>query len=387
MGMRLENCLSEGSLLTPDYGEDSFLGLIRSMKRWCLAEPEGTIVGEGASHLVFLLIDGLGELLLQRLGPDSFLAKHQVGSLSAVYPSTTTVALATLATAEPPSQHGMAGWWTYLPEQNISTTPLPFTNRFGGGELQLAREVMWPLRPWLADSKVPSLVLTPRDYVDSIFTRYLSGGRERRGYSKPEECVELVQAHQAQHERSFAYVYWPQFDSACHSFGCGAEQTVALFQRLDLLAEQLWKGLIEGSKFVVSADHGLLDIEESSRYILREGDPILQCLLTPPSGEPRNPVFHVKDGRSERFRQLFEERFCESFELVDSRKLQALLGGELSTPATRRFGDFVGVARGPSVIHYRARQNEEQPAFIGYHGGLTPEEMRIPLISLESEAR
>lgn len=340
-----------------------------------------------ARHLVFLLIDGLGEVWLQRLGSDSFLAQNQVGSLSAVYPSTTTVALATLATAEPPSRHGMAGWWTYLSEQDLSTTPLPFTNRFGGGPLQLPGEAMWPLRPWMADSKVPSLVVTPREYIDSVFTNYLSGGQERWGYAEPEECVQLVRAHQAVHESSFTYLYWPQFDSACHSFGCDAAQTIAVFRRLDLLAKQLSKGLCQGSKLIVSADHGLLDIEESAKYILREGEPILECLLTPPSGEPRNPVFHVKDGCMERFRHLFEEQFFESFELIESRKLQALLGGELRPVAKSRFGDFVGAALGPSVIHYRTGQDKRRPAFIGYHGGLTPEEMRIPLISIGPKAK
>lgn len=262
--------------MKPQYEERSFLSLIRSLRSWCLQEQRDAFVGD-ARHLVFLLIDGLGEVWLQRLGSDSFLAQNQVGSLSAVYPSTTTVALATLATAEPPSRHGMAGWWTYLSEQDLSTTPL--------------------------------------------------------------------------------------------------------------LAKQLSKGLCQGSKLIVSADHGLLDIEESAKYILREGEPILECLLTPPSGEPRNPVFHVKDGCMERFRHLFEEQFFESFELIESRKLQALLGGELRPVAKSRFGDFVGAALGPSVIHYRTGQDKRRPAFIGYHGGLTPEEMRIPLISIGPKAK
>ena len=79
--------------------------------------------------------------------------------------------------------------------------------------------------------------------------------------------------------------------------------------------------------------------------------------------------------------------FFESFELIESRKLQALLGGELRPVAKSRFGDFVGAALGPSVIHYRTGQDKKQPAFIGYHGGLTPEEMRIPLISIGPKAK
>lgn len=238
---------------------------------------------------------------------------------------------------------------------------------------------MWPLRPWMTDSRVRSLVVTPRDYVDSVFTRYLSGGQERKGYSEPEECLELVRAHQARNGRSFAYVYWPQFDTACHSFGCDGEQTIATFHRLDLLAEQLSESL--GGKLLISADHGLLDISENAKYILREGDPILDCLRAPPSGEPRNPVFHLKEGCIERFRALFEERFSHSFELVESRELAAFLGGEPAPLAKRRFGDFVAVALKPCVIHYRAREDTKQPSFIGYHGGLTPDEMRVPLIT------
>ena len=352
--------------------------MVRALKNWCY-EDSNPLVGD-PEHLVFLLIDGLGERWLHDFGAGSFLSRHQVDSLSAVYPSTTTVALTTLATAEPPSHHGMPGWWTYLSERNLSTTPLPFVKRFGGSSLPVEAEEMWPLRAWMADSEVSTLVITPSDYNDSVFTRYLSGGRECRGYSEPDECQGLTTFFQASHAKSFTYIYWPQFDSACHSFGCESDETASVFNRLDTLAERLANGLTSRGRLIVTADHGLLDIKENARHILREGDPILDCLSAPPSGEPRNPVFHLREGCRERFPALFEERFSDDFELVPTERLEPLLGGSLSSTAKQRFGDFVGVALAPAVLHYRAHGATAKPEFIGYHGGLTPQEMRVPLI-------
>jgi hypothetical protein len=107
---------------------------------------------------------------------------------------------------------------------------------------------------------------------------------------------------------------------------------------------------------------------------------MLDCLQAPPSGEPRTPVFHLKQGRKAEFVARFEERFTGQFLLQTPAQIQDLLGGPLSVQAEERYGDLVGVALTDLVLSY-LEPGGSKPEFIGYHGGLTPEEMIVPLIA------
>jgi hypothetical protein len=370
--------LSDWDLIDPCRGEN-FTGAVQSLDRWCRGEQRDF---PNANHLVFLLIDGLGDRLLPKLGPDSFLKRNQRTTLKAVYPSTTSVALTTLATGLAPAVHGSPGWWAYLPQEKRSITPLPFQDRFTRAPLDLDYRVVWPKEPWMLNSKVDALAIHPEEFWNSTFSQYLRGFHPGAPYREVEECGALVQEHQAKKDQSFTLIYWPEFDAACHQYGCYAQETKAVFERLDQAVEDLVKHVAPGSTLAITADHGLLDIEPENKLILESDSDIARCLVVPPTGEPRNPIFHVLPGRKEEFVKLFGEKYEGLFSLRCQRELVSLLGGELSSTARERFGDFVGVATAPVVLHYRTAGARRKPTFVGYHGGLTPDEMLIPWIEI-----
>jgi Type I phosphodiesterase / nucleotide pyrophosphatase len=367
-------------LIDPGGGEN-FTQAVQMLDRWCQADGNGF---SGAKHLVFLLIDGLGDHLLSKLGPNSFLKQHQKKTLKAVYPSTTSVALTTLATGLAPAVHGSPGWWAYLPQLDRSITPLPFQDRFSRKTLEFDYKAVWPEEPWLLKSKVNTFAIQPGDFWDSTFSRYLRGFHPAAPYREVEECASLLQEHQAADHTTFTMLYWPEFDAACHEYGCYAEETEAIFHRIDLAVRQLSEKLAPSSTLAITADHGLLDIEPRDRLILEADSELLRCLLAPPTGEPRNPIFHVKPGKLDEFEGLFQERFQDQFSLITQNELPALLGGPLSVTAQQRFGDFVGVATAPVVLHYRAAGSHSKPTFVGYHGGLTAQEMHVPWIEIQT---
>lgn len=371
----LEEAFASGKLMR---GGESFVDLVEGLRDWCMGAAVPAWMPE-TDHLVFLLVDGMGDHLLSKLAPTSFLASHRVAQLSAVFPSTTTVALATLATAARPCEHGMPGWWTYLPSRDLATIPLPFCERFGQQPLTLERSEMWPLTPWLETVPAEVLVVSPLAFWDSVFSRYLRGYRAGAPYRHIEQCAELVKAHQRAHSRTFTLLYWPEFDLACHSYGCAASATRDVLRHIDVTVSDLVARLGPQASLLVSADHGLLDIKPEGQLVVRRGEPLLECLRTPPGGEPRTPVFHLKPGREAEFRALFMQRFEGQFVLHTPEQLSDLLGGPLSSLARERYGDLVAVAVSDVVLHYRGSEGSK-PGFIGYHGGLTPAEMAIPLI-------
>jgi hypothetical protein len=49
----------------------------------------------------------------------------------------------------------------------------------------------------------------------------------------------------------------------------------------------------------------------------------------------------------------------------------------------QRFGDYVGIARKPATMHYVPPDALNAPVkhpFVAQHGGLSPEEMQIPVV-------
>ena len=75
-------------------------------------------------HLVLILADGLGLEMLEREAAARTLREHLRSELRTVFPSSTAVALTSLATGEWPARHAVTGWWTYLEQSGGPATIL-----------------------------------------------------------------------------------------------------------------------------------------------------------------------------------------------------------------------------------------------------------------------
>ena len=53
-------------------------------------------------NVIFLILDGLGEHILNNISKEGFLKENQIDLVTSVYPSTTTAALTTYYSGKPP---------------------------------------------------------------------------------------------------------------------------------------------------------------------------------------------------------------------------------------------------------------------------------------------
>ena len=53
-------------------------------------------------NVVFIVLDGLGEYILEDVSPNSYFSKNKIDCVTSVYPSTTTAALTTYYSGKPP---------------------------------------------------------------------------------------------------------------------------------------------------------------------------------------------------------------------------------------------------------------------------------------------
>jgi hypothetical protein len=178
------------------------------------------------------------------------------------------------------------------------------------------------------------------------------------------------------------YLYVPDVDSAEHDHGVECEQVASLVIVLDGLLEQLRRRLPDDVRIVLSADHGLVTIPTDRQFVLAQDHPLIRYLSVYPSAEATTPVFHVRPGKQEAFQRAFAAYFGDAFALVRPEEAHelGLFGPEPLHPVMhRRLGSFVGIAPEPVAL-IPALPNKVPVNHLGFHGGLRPAEMRVPLV-------
>ncbi|MEE9278143.1 MAG: alkaline phosphatase family protein [Dehalococcoidia bacterium] len=392
---RVRDWFESGLLLPPVADTPSSVDLARALAHLNEApnvdvSPGGARVEQAigpARQIVFVLIDGLGCNVLERLRPDAFLRRRLVMELRAVFPSTTAAALTSLATAAWPGIHAVPGWFTYLPERGLTATILPFVERFS--ERPLAEFGVTSAEAFPYPSALPSFgravrTYHPRAIAESEYTRYQRGSHPSDGYATPADgAAILLERLREARGPTYHYFYIPSVDATAHRHGGDAPQVLAALSEVDTALERLQAGAPADVRFVISTDHGMLTVPDDAKHIIQRDDPLLDTLDVPPYGEPRVPMFRTRPGKGEEFASQFRERFGERFALLsveESEQLQLFGPEPIATKARERIGGFIAVAPGPDVLIY---QHDGPPAIAklrGYHAGLTPAEMRIPLI-------
>lgn len=391
---RVRSWLEEGLLLHPQAGAGTIVDLVRALLSVAGVGGEtveraptalATALGD-PDHLVFVLIDGLGVELLDRCAPTGFLAQHRVSELRSVFPSTTAAALTSLATAEYPAQHGIPGWWVYLEEHDLTATVLPFQERFSDldlRELGVDPQEVFVLPGLLSRATRSVFSVTPEPFLQDVYLQYSTGGTPAGGYEDPRQAFQRVVEHVLGSDRpTYTSVYLPHLDETGHRKGVDSADVRTVLATLDSLVAWLRERLGQGARIVVTGDHGQVNLPQERTFIWQERDPLNRLLRCAPTGEPTVPFFHVREGEIEAFRDAFEQRHPETFALLtpdDLEELELLGPKPLSRETRARIGDLVGIARGPTALYYRPRSTQVTPN-VGVHAGLTPGEMRVPLI-------
>jgi hypothetical protein len=186
--------------------------------------------------------------------------------------------------------------------------------------------------------------------------------------------------------RNFIYAYWPEFDSLAHEHGVASTAVAAHLAALDqAFAELVARLRGTDTQLLVTADHGFVDTTPERTLRLSDHPELTETLMMPLCGEPRLSFCYVHPDRVARFERYVNDRLGEAVTLCRSEQLLREGRFGLGEPHPR-LRDRIG--------HYALLMNEnyiitselpgERPlSHIGVHGGLSPDEMLVPLISLD----
>ncbi|MFQ6058233.1 MAG: alkaline phosphatase family protein [Anaerolineae bacterium] len=356
----------------------------------------------GVRRVVLVLLDAIGYLRFRRLleADESLSFAHLVRRgrlipLTSVFPSTTTTALATLWTGRTPAEHGLLGYALHLQEYGVVADMLSLKPMRGQGRETL---VDWGLEPekflpvpglaeLLAPHGITCRLLIHQQYADSPLSQMFHRGvTEKRGFVSSSDMWVSIRHLLAQHrdERLLLTAYWGGVDGVAHMYGPTAETWPAEIRNVAFSLEREFLRPLppadrEGTLLLITADHGQVLAPPEKAVLLTKHPSLWRALALPPSGDSRATYLHARHGQAEVVRAYLEEQLAGHFVVLDSKEaLEAgLLGkGEMAPETPSRIGDLIALARGEASLHW----GYKEPKLRGRHGGLTPEEMLVPLL-------
>jgi len=400
--------------IQPRYDSGGFASLPQRIEASLLAVPRKY------DALVLILVDGFGWRFFQKFQNESFL-KHisrmgQVEKLTAQFPSTTAAHLTTLHSGMPVGEHGIFEWYYYEPEIDALIAPLLFS--FAGTarrdtlkQTGVKPQHLFPSNPFyhaLKRQGVTTTILQHREYTPSSYGDVVFSGARALGYKTlPEALVNLVSALNQSSpvdtgtstpSLNYFVLYNDRIDAISHEYGPDSLQTSAEIRMLLMTFEHIllkaWKGNRKRILFMLTADHGQSEVDpQTTVYLNREPrfkgiEKFLrrnrQEQLLVPGGSARDFFLYIQPGFVDEAQAFLAARLEGQAEV---RKVADLMstgcfGPRLSRSFCERAGDLVILPyRYESVWWYEKNKYEQK--YFGHHGGLTPQEMEIPLLTWE----
>lgn len=381
--------LPVGAVL-PDYAEGGLYGFARGLRHWLHERKAGFLAAEVApgerALVVLLVIDGLGDAFLDVVGAGSALYAARCASLTSVCPSTTASAITTLATGVAPVEHGLNGWFIHDRRFGGVIAPLPLIRR-SGEPLEAFRLLprLFPVPPMYRHACRPVTLVSPAPIAFSRFSLHHGRGAHIEPYEGLDDFVAAIvdMANALAHSGGLIHAYYPVFDLLSHQHGCRSPEVLACFARVDAAFALLQRALAgRDVRLVATADHGFVDAPPERRIELALDCEVAAMLAAPLFGERRLAFCRVRPGAQAEFEAWAADELRGKGVAVRSEDFLAagLLGP--GTPHCRlaeRIGSHALLMEaGWTIVDHVPGEHEH--TMIGVHGGLSADEMRIPLI-------
>lgn len=379
----------------PDYGGGTIVNLMRSVGDACGAPPSPYAPLRGldieplraARNLVLFVVDGMGAQFLQGAKAGGTLRSFLQAEIGSVFPSTTASAVTAFLTGLAPQQHAVTGWHMYFEELGAVAAVLPLTPRDPGAAPWNPHRLavkLFDQPTFFMQLTRPSFVVSPVQILDSAFNVAHSQGAQRIGYAGLDQLFEQVESLIARPgDARYVYAYYPTLDALAHDFGIGSAPVEGCLRRFDLAFSGFLERIAGSDTMVlVTADHGFIDAP-ATRLIDVAGHPRLAGMLAQPlCGERRVAYCYVAAARRDEFSAYVRDNLGHALRAYRAEDLLASGWFGLGAPhprLSRRIGDYVLVMEEDWTIVDQLAGEKQHP-MRGVHGGLSAQEMRVPLI-------
>lgn len=380
------------NIVLPNY-EHCILGTITSLLKYYNVEtnhkslePLDNILSEKKyKNIIFLILDGMGEHILNDISKDGYFNKNKIDCVTSVYPSTTTAALTTYYTGKPPYETGWIAWSQYFKEYGRAIDM--FSHKESYLQDPLKKPKMDVFKTIMHYESVYNRIekACPNVKAFEIGPEYA----ERRGKrsiiaDNLDELIFSIKDVITMPGDKFILAYSDNPDGLLHKYGTDSEEVREFVKGSEEKIKALRDELPEDTLIVISADHGHKNIDNA--YTLLDYPEILECLIMPPTLESRVLTFWVKDDMRDIFEERFNKQFENEFWLMTREdflnKYKFLGTGEKHPKIDDFIGNYIALSVAGAMIRLETFLAEGKPVKKSTHCGLSKEEMEVPVIVL-----
>ena len=395
----------------PDYGGGCFADIPATVLRLLTREGEGGLAPDVLGDLdrrwqrvVLVVVDAFGWSCAERHAEHPFLRRvageGALARLTSQFPSTTSAHMTTLHTGVPVGESGIYEWFQLEPSLNAVIAPLLFSYA-GDAERETLRAsgldpaALYPretVYERLSGQGVRSAAVQHQAITDTTFSRATLRGAVVHPFDDGAGWAGAIVDALRNPGPAYIFAYVDDVDWAGHHSGPRSEaHIVAATRVLDALAE-LARGLPADGEtlLLVTADHGQVPVDPATTMFVNERWPEITTHLRhgrngrplAPAGSARDLFLHVLPGH---VHEVVARLGAIVGEQVSVRPTAELLAegvfGEAGPRLRERVGDVVVLPLPGDTVWWREPGRFDM-AFHGHHGGLSPEEMLIPLAAL-----
>ena len=361
--------------------------------------------------VVLFLIDAFGWRFFDKFQDTPFLQQitrtGTVTKLTSQFPSTTAAHITTIHTGMPVGEHGIFEWYYYEPTLDHVIAPLLYsfagtsqrdTLKPAGAKASLLYPSTNLYRP-LRKQGVSATIFQQREYTPSTYSDVVFKGAKAIGYrTLPEALVNLAEKLSAIESPAYLFFYFDRIDAIAHEYGPDSAQVTAEILIFLMTMERIFIKALAGNRkrilFLLTADHGQVEINPQNTIYLNH-DPAFAGVekflktnrsgeLIVPAGSARDFFLYIKPEALDEAQAFLASRLDGMAEVRKVTELtEAGYFGKVISPVfLGRMADLVILPyRGNSIWWFEKNRFENK--FNGHHGGLTREEMEIPLITWE----
>ena len=380
------------NVVMPNY-KHSILSTITSILKYynvktnqCSLNSLDKILNEKRyKNILFIILDGMGEHILNNISKDGYFNKHKIDCVTSVYPSTTTAALTTYYSGKPPYETGWIAWSQYFKEYGRALDMLSHKESYLGELIKNPKLDVYEsfMKYETIYEKIENA--NPNVKAFEIEPEYVQR-RGKRLYiaNNIGELISAAKDINSISGEKFILAYCDNPDGILHKYGTDSTEAESFILDAEKKFQKLRAEIADDTLIIISADHGHKNIEKS--YTLLDYPELLECLIMPASLESRAVNFWVKEDMKKEFEERFNRIFENEFWLMtkeDFLQKNKLLGeGQKHSKIDDFIGNYIALSVDASMIRLETFMIEGKPVKKSTHCGLSKEEMEVPVIVL-----
>lgn len=387
----------------PEQGRRCFDQLPATIEHLLTGANSGPVLDEPLlrerfQRVAVVYLDAFGWLFLERQREHPLLRRVRssglVAQLTSQFPSTTSAHVTTIHSGLPVAEHGVYEWHVLEPTLNRLITPLLFSFA-GDGERETLTGLLDPedvfptesLHTRLAAAGVQSSIAQPAAFAFSSPNRVLLRNANVLPFSAPHEGLAAAAAALAATDTAYALIYLEEGDALMHAVGTDDPAVDEVFAEALTAIERA--PFPSGTLVLLTADHGMSPVDpERTIYVNHAWPDLVTHLETGADGKPLAPAgscrdlfLHVCDGHVDEVLHRLGDRLDGIAHVVTAETLIA--EGVFAEPSPRlrtRLGHIVVLPHYSEAVYWH-EPNRFVQHLHGQHGGLSPQEMEIPLLA------